>query len=490
VSLGFLAALGILGGLLILLALGAAGLRDRPVTVAMLYLLVGIALGPLGIDAIDPRITDGWFLRATELAVLASLFASGMKVRARWRTPGLRAAIFLAFPGLVVTALVVMLGAHLILGLPWEQAFLLGALMAPTDPVLASEVALRSPGDHDRFRTALTAEAGLNDGTAFPLVALGVLATTSSVPLEAPELVRWAMERVIWAVPAGLTIGALIGWSIGRLAFAARARSGKTEGIDELLAVGVVALSYVTAEALHAWGFLSVFATGVALRRAEVFVVEHAGLPAPSEIPRLVVEDGAPADALVAPSLDPRAQAHPTVAAATVLHDTSRLAGTLERIGEIAVVVCAGAMLARAFVVEGLVLAVIVFVIARPIGVATVLSPIRLGRREKGAAAWLGIRGAGTLYYLAWAASEGALSGSAASIVDLAITCVATSIVLHGITATPLVRWLDRRAARREARSAAEGRPAEGRPAGGESIPATLPSSPAAEGGRSSAGTR
>ncbi|AKF09306.1 cation:proton antiporter [Sandaracinus amylolyticus] len=443
-SLDFTAALAIGGALFVLVALGAAALRDRPVTVAIFYLALGVALGPFGVGAMAPRIDDPWLLRLTEVAVLGSLFASGLKVRAPWRSPGLRAAVLLAGPGLAITAALVAIGAHLALGMAWDAALLLGAVMAPTDPVLASEVALRSPRDENALRAALTVEAGLNDGTAFPLVALGVLAVTSAAPLDATTLATWALDRVLWAVPAGLVIGAAIGWTTGRVAFVARARAGRTEGIDELLAVGVVALSYVAAEAVHAWGFLAVFASGVALRRAELRVVASAGLPDERVSPRLELDERAPADALMQPEVSDEARRHPTVAAATVLHDTSRLAGTLERVGEIAVVVCAGAMLARSFDPAGLALAAVLFLVARPAGVLVTLARSPFAAREKAVAGWLGIRGAGTLYYLAWAANEGALGGSAAHVADLAITCVATSIVLHGVTATPLVRRIDR----------------------------------------------
>ncbi|UJR78186.1 cation:proton antiporter [Sandaracinus amylolyticus] len=451
-SIELTAAVAIVGALLVLVALGAAALRDRPVTVAIFYLGLGVALGPLGLRAMAPRIDDPWLLRLTEVAVLASLFASGLKVRAPWRAPGLRAAVMLAGPGLVVTAAVVAIGAHLALGLAWDEALLLGAVMAPTDPVLASEVALRSPRDENALRAALTVEAGLNDGTAFPLVALGVLAVTSAAPIDATTLSTWALERVVWAVPAGLVIGTAIGWTIGRVAFVARARAGRTEGIDELLAIGVVALSYVAAETMRGWGFLAVFATGVALRRAEMRVVARAGLPGEHVTPRLELDEGAPADALMQPAVSDEARRHPTVAAATVLHDTSRLAGTLERVGEIAVVVCAGAMLARSFDPAGFVLSTVLFLVARPIGALVTLAPSPFDAREKAIAGWLGIRGAGTLYYVAWAASEGALEGPAARLADLAITCVATSIVLHGVTATPLVRWIDRERASQPAR--------------------------------------
>ena len=447
-ALDFIPLLALAGALVVIVAIGAAALRDRPVTVAMLYLAIGAGLGPWGIAALDPRVSDPWLLRLTEIAVLFSLFASGLKVRAHWTAPGLRAAALLAGPGLVLTAAATALGARLALGLPWRESLLLGAVTAPTDPVLASEVALRSPGDEDQLRTSLTVEAGLNDGTAFPLVALGVLVLMRAGDLGGEDLALFALEKVLWAVPAGLGIGAAIGWGIGRIAFYARAHSGSTEGIDELLAVGIVATSYVAADLAHAWGFLAVFACGVALRRAELDVVHHAGLPPASAAPRLAVDEGSPADALVEPTIDRRAQAHPTVAAATVLRDSGRLAGTLERVGEIAVVVCAGAMLARSFDPAGLVLAAILFVIARPIGVLASLAPTALDRRDRAAAAWLGIRGAGTLYYVAWAASEGALSGPAARIADLAITCVAASVLVHGVTATPLIAWLARCAQR------------------------------------------
>ena len=153
------------------------------------------------------------------------------------------------------------------LGLPLGAAILLGAILAPTDPVLASDVQVTDPTDRDRLRFALTGEAGLNDGTAFPFVMLGLGL------LGLHELGdggwRWLAIDVVWAVAAAWRSAALLGSSSARLVLYLRRTHKEAVGLDDFLALGLIALSYGTALLAHTYGFLAVFAAGLALRRVE-----------------------------------------------------------------------------------------------------------------------------------------------------------------------------------------------------------------------------
>jgi NhaP-type Na+/H+ or K+/H+ antiporter len=206
----------IVGMLLIGVAVAGSLLRRLPLTTALLYLGVGAALGPWGAALLAPDpIRDAAVLeRITEVAVIVSLFTAGLKLRlplsdGRWRPPVLLATVAMGVTIAAVTAASVWL-----LDLPFGVAVLLGAVLAPTDPVLASDVQVTHAHDAERLRFSLTGEAGLNDGTAFPFVMLG-LGLLGAHDLG-PYGVRWFAVDLVWAVAAGLTIGALCGTLVGR----------------------------------------------------------------------------------------------------------------------------------------------------------------------------------------------------------------------------------------------------------------------------------
>ena len=173
------AALLLLGGVLLLLALSEQRVRPWPMSPALIYLLVGWAgatwLGGPEIETLTEHAASGVFV--TELAVLVSLFAVGLRLLLPPTFKAWRVALLLAGPGMVVTIVLAMLAAHLVLGLPWPAALLLASVVAPTDPVLASDVQIESSEDRDAVRLSLTAEGGMNDGGALPgvMLALGLL---------------------------------------------------------------------------------------------------------------------------------------------------------------------------------------------------------------------------------------------------------------------------------------------------------------------------
>jgi sodium/hydrogen antiporter len=166
----------ITGVLLIAMAVAGTVVQRLPLTTSMVYLTVGLALGShgLGFIRLDPVPEAAVLERLTEVAVIISLFTAGLKLSlpmddARWLIP-----IRLAFASMALTVgLLASIGVAM-LGLPLGAAILLGAILAPTDPVLASDVQVQHAEDVDPLRFTLTGEAGLNDGTAFPFVMLGL----------------------------------------------------------------------------------------------------------------------------------------------------------------------------------------------------------------------------------------------------------------------------------------------------------------------------
>src|SRR6185295_18599699 len=180
----------------------------------------------------------------------------------RWLLP-----VRLATVSMVATVALIALVAFFGLGLPLGAAILLGGILAPTDPVLASDVQIGDPTDRDRLRFSLTGEAGLNDGSAFPFVLLGL--GVLGLHDLGDSLWRWFAIDVVWGVVAGIAIGAALGTLVGKLVLYLRRTHKEATGLDNFLALGLIGMSYGLASLAHGYGFLAVFAAGVALRRIE-----------------------------------------------------------------------------------------------------------------------------------------------------------------------------------------------------------------------------
>jgi NhaP-type Na+/H+ or K+/H+ antiporter len=425
----------IVGLLLVLMALGGSVLKRLPLSTAMLYLLVGIGVGPLGLGlmAPQPRVHAHLLEHVAEIVVLLSLFTAGLKL-----SPGLRdqrwlLPVRLALNSMVATVGLIALVAWLFLGLPAGACILLGAILAPTDPVLASQVQLQEPGDQDRLRFALTGEGGLNDGSAFPFVMLG-LGLLGLHDLGAWGW-RWLAVDVVWATGAGLGVGWALGIAIGRLVLYLRREHKEALGLDDFLALGLIALSYGCALLLHAYGFLAVFAAGVAVRRLEQRQGGgEASLPAVEEA--LVDPDRSVAENV---AVDP--QHAPAYMARAVLAFNEQA----ERIGEVAVVITIGALLwAVAWDAVDWWFVPLLLLVIRPLSVRVGLGRSRMSRGQRWLIGWFGIRGVGSLYYLMYAINRGLPPALADRLVALTLAVVVTSIVVHGFLVTPLMAAYER----------------------------------------------
>jgi NhaP-type Na+/H+ or K+/H+ antiporter len=429
----------IVGLLLVLMALAGTVLKRLPLSTAMLYVLVGLGVSPLGLGLMAPDpLGDAHLLeRLAEGVVLLSLFTAGLKLSAglrdrRWRLP-----VRLALNAMVVTVALIALAAWLFLGLPLGACILLGAILAPTDPVLASEVQLHEPGDQDKLRFALTAEGGLNDGSAFPFVMLGLGL------LGLHDLGdfgwRWLAVDVLWATAAGLATGWVLGIVIGRLVLHLRRQHQEAVGLDDFLALGLVALSYGCALLLHAYGFLAVFAAGVALRRLEQRQGGGDASMAPVE-QALVDPDRSVADSV---AVDP--QHAPAFMARAVLGFNEQI----ERIGEVAIVIAIGALLwAVQWERAAWWFVPLLLLLIRPLAVRIGLGRSRVSRGQRWLIGWFGIRGVGSLYYLMFAVNHGLDPVLADRLVALTLSVVVTSIVVHGVSVTPLMAAYEKAIAR------------------------------------------
>jgi len=402
----------VIGVVLITMAFASRWVARMPLSFSVLYIAAGFALGPLGfaLFAPDLRAHAGIVTLLAEVAVLISLFGVGLRLRQPLTWPAWRTPVKLASVTMLVTIAGIALVAHLLLDVPWPAALLLGAILAPTDPVLASDVQVQHPNDRDALRVALTAEAGLNDGAAFPVVLLALVMLA-----ETPDYARWLTVDVVWAVAGGIALGALFGTLLAHGVDRLR-RSGTPLEFEEFLAFGLIAITYGIALASHTYGFVAVFVAGVAFARAEGRA-------------RTPTRDAVPGSA----------------------ETTSRLLAfttQCERLAEVGLVLLIGAALASIeWNARLLVFAAAVIVLIRPLATWLTVRDPELSPHRRRLLAWFGIRGIGSLFYLAYALQH--LSGTAAwmePVIGATLVTIALSIGVHGISATPLMRPLRRRA--------------------------------------------
>ena len=445
------------GALLVFMALAASMLSRMPISTSMLYLLAGLAVGPLGLALAAPSLFDDtlWLLHLTEVIVLLSLFTSGLKMSVglgdrRWFPP-LRLALLAM---LATVALITAAGVWL-LGLPLGAAVLLGGILAPTDPVLATEVQLDNPADRDQLRFALTGEGGLNDGTAFPVVLLG-LGLLGVHPLGHFGW-RWLALDVLWATGAGIAIGAVLGIALGRLVLHLRRRHHEAVGYENFMALGLIGLAYGLAVLAQAYGFLAVFAAGLALRHTAQAVTEQAAAAlgvsrldnasqdASQDASRDASQDAAAAIVEQAHHSPQAADAeyaatHPQLAPAYMAHAVLSFNEQLDRIGEMAGVVVLGMLLwAVPWAAAAWWFVPLVLLVVRPLSVVVGLAGSRTSALQQRLMGWFGIRGIGSLYYVCYALTHGLPQAHADAVVGLTVAVVVTSIVVHGISVTPLM---------------------------------------------------
>lgn len=406
-------------------------LQRLPITPAMFYLALGVLLGPtvLNLFHFNPLEQSALLEVLTEIAILISLFAAGVKMPApiiftKWRSPILLASISMA-----ATVGMVAVFAFYVLGLPLGVGVLLGAILAPTDPVLATDVQTRHPGDHEPVRFTLTCEAGMNDGSAFPFVMLGL----GMLGLHdlGESGVNWFLFDVLWATAAGIVIGLLSGAALAYVAYRLRKSESHRDLMDNFLGLGLIGVAYGLSLLVDAWGFLAVFFAAVSLRQTEV------KLAAP---PKSAEHSHPMSTASVDASQDDNFPA--SVSGGSLIFKEQ-----LERLSEmILVLLIGGTLFVDSWSLRAVSLALFLFLIARPISVFIGLLGTKTSWPIRGMVGWFGVRGIGSLYYLMYAIQHGLPEDIAVELVSLTLIVVTLSIIVHGISVKPLMdRLLFRR---------------------------------------------
>ncbi|MEU1350985.1 cation:proton antiporter [Streptomyces sp. NPDC005775] len=388
----------------------------RPFSLPMVFLVAGaaIALLPLDVPVVDPVRDRVWVEHVTEVCVIVSLMGAGLAIDRPfgWRAwAGAWRFLTLALP-LTIAAMGVL--GWWLMDWPPAVALLLAAALSPTDPVLAAEVRVGEPisgedeADEEEVRFTLTSEAGLNDGLALPFVLAAIaLATAAGDGWSADWIGHWLLVdvllRAVVGVIAGVAVGRLLGWLFFR---SPRVRlSRQMEGFT---ALGATFTAYGITELVHGYGFLAVFVAACTIRAAERSHGYH-----------------------------------------QVLHGFSE---QIERLlTAVLLFLLGGYLVADGLSVLGprdVLMGIALIVVIRPLAGAAAQLGFPSGRRERAVTALFGIRGIGSLFYLAYALGEGPFARYADELWAVAAFTILASVLLHGTTATPVIRYLDQRRSR------------------------------------------
>jgi NhaP-type Na+/H+ or K+/H+ antiporter len=374
---------------------------------------------PLGLES--PHLLEQGKLteRLTELAVIVALMGAGLKLD---RPPGWRA--WMATWRLLAITMPLTIAAAAVLGW-WVAGFvpatamLLGAVIAPTDPVLATEVQVGAPGEgyeegeageHDlagaevEVRFSLTSEAGLNDGLAFPFT-YAAIAMAIAGPAPANWVGSWLLVDVAYKLGVAFVLGLALGRLMARTILSLPAKTELAKAITGMSALAATLIVYGVTEYAGGYGFIAVFVAACAIRNYERDHEYHESLHVFTE------------------------QAEMLLTAGIVLALGGAIAGGLL------------APLTWPVVLVGLLL---VFVVRPAAGAIGLLGLGGATWQEQAAISFFGIRGVGSLYYLSYAINEEHFPGKE-TLWALVVFVIVLSIIIHGIAGAPVMGVLDRR---------------------------------------------
>jgi sodium/hydrogen antiporter len=393
----------VIGILLLTVTLGSGWISRLPVSYALIYLIVGIGLGPYGVKLVELRPEAQFLERLTEFVVLVSLFSCGLKMNRplqlwAWNSTARLLGFLMPISIFAVAAI-----AHWFVKLDWGPAILLGAILAPTDPVLASEVQIADIEDRDELRFGLTSEGGLNDALAFPFVYFGIYALKDN---NWPNwFSQWVAIDLLWAGSAGIVMGILVAKAVTWIDRRLQRYRPADELMEDFIALSTILLTYSLTEVVNGCGFLAVFVAGIVVQRSY---------------------------------RDPEKPL-------SQLHFTERI----EKLMEVGTILILGSMLRlEALVAHGsyaLLIAGLLIFLIRPVGAWISTIGSRLHPASRWLCGWFGIRGVGSIYYLTYAFGHGLKGEIGEKIAWITFTTIVISVIVHGISATPLMNWYERR---------------------------------------------
>lgn len=367
----------------------------EPAAAPLMILLAALAVLTVpGLPALpDPRSAPLLWEVVAEITVIVALFAAGMRVDSlgplkKWG-PTLRLLVI----GMPLTIAAVALLGVVLGGLTVGAALLLAAVLAPTDPVLAADVQIGPPqeGQEHPVRFALTTEAALNDGLAFPFVYLVLLVIAQGLAPGDWGL-RWLLEDVIYRISIGAAMGWAGAWLLGQILFNLPRETRLADTGSGVIAIAGLFLCYGSTELVEGYGFIAVAAMGLSLRRIESEHHYHRHLHDFSES----IEDALTALLLIA------------------------LGGLLPA-------------LAADLTWNHVAIAVLLIVVLRPLAGWVSVTARALARSDRAVVAVYGVRAIGSIYYLAYATSHADLPHISDLWIITALT-IFLSTILHGFS--------------------------------------------------------
>jgi sodium/hydrogen antiporter len=412
-------------------SLTATFIRRMPLSTAIPYLLIGWAIGPhgFGLLHLDPIRDAATIQTLAEIAILISVFNAGLSLRAGWRNRIWRPVVRLAFVSMALTVILIALACVYLMHLSWGAALLVGGMLAPTDPVLASDVQLEHPYNPNPLRFALTGEAGLNDGATFPFVIFGL--GLLGLPAGRTGL-HWFGLDLLWGVVGGLAIGFVLGTLITKYVLHLRLHHGQALGLGYFLAPGLIALSYGIAGLSHVFGFLTVFAAGLAVRRVEF---QQTRLDPDETLTEIAI----------APSQRNQLASDPRKASIYLLQNLLTFSGQLEQLSEAVIVTLVGALFTmNTFATYLFWFLPLLFFGIRPLATKIGLLGCSFAKQDQLMVEWFGIRGIATIYYFSFLVMHSLPQQYTNLFLTLALWTIAISIVVHGVSVTPLMNYHDR----------------------------------------------
>ena len=390
----------------------------RFINIPLMYFLLAVFLfnWVSGLPVLDPVSDETHAVvteYVTELIVIFSLAGAGLSIDRSFRIRTWQSTLRLLCVAMPVSIAAAAFLGNWIFGLPLADAILLGACLAPTDPVMAHSVQVGPPnkGKEDPVRFSLTTEAGLNDGLAFPFIYLALGVAKHEGKLGA-WLINWTAYDLAFRVTMGTVVGIAIGWLLAQYMFRVSDEIEREDTREGLFIAASIFLAYGIAEALHGYGFLAVFAAAIASRQNIQKYHDYYAKP-------------------------------------------YQFATQLERILAGLLLIALGGFVAtndlNLLSWQNFLFAGLFIFLARPLSGLLSLAGLKLSKLEKGSIAFLGIRGFGSYYYLAYAQNNGSFEniGLLWSITTLTVLM---SLLIHGNTATVALEWIDDRQRRRKQR--------------------------------------
>ncbi|KQY23766.1 cation:proton antiporter [Rhizobium sp. Root482] len=397
------------GLLIALVAWLPLALRRLPLSLPIVCLTIGGLIFTVPSFGLDPSPSAHPYAteRLTEFVVIVALMGAGLKIDRRFSFTGWGVTWRLLLITMPLSILAILFVGTSILGLDIVAALLLAASLAPTDPVLAADIQVRGPqeGGEDTVRFALTSEAGLNDGFAFPFVHLAIVLSLAATT-GGPWFNQWLTLHVFWEVFAGIgsgwLVGRIFGWATFKMPGDTLAKTG-----DGLIAIAATFVSYGVSEILHCYGFFAVFVTALTLRNS-----------------------------------------HRNHDFQRDMHDITE---QIERIAMMLLLLAFGGAITSGLLsgIEWADIAAVVLIllVVRPLIGLLAFIGAQASLSEKLTIAFFGIRGVGSFYYLTYGINHGNFQDEGKLWLILSLV-VLVSILMHGLTVTPAMRWLDRRQGR------------------------------------------